>query len=381
MEGQYGSQFKERFNALSEYSREFQSQRSVIFGQKFTLLNDPARAILAFEKALGYDANNMLARTELCRALASNVRVLQVLDRICRSRSILPTPQNCLELTRTILEQAPEAVAAASQTFALPNKPTVTMSLLGNDGRFGNQVYQYAFLRLYTGYHELSYQVPSWIGQTLFGHNDPPLSNILPLRMCTEGGLVPFQQPMGFDCLEPPRNIDLQGYFQHHTSVYEPFKAQFRSLFRPVPQVFSVLHEWLRECRRGSDTLIVAHFRFGDQSGTEYESRPEVCAQWLLESWSQWVRPRLIVISDDVQRAKASFQALRPYGTPAVSLPIVGAEFYPEYFLMTQADVLLVSRSTFSFTASLLNEVSNSLFRPTEGRTGVVRFDPWNALN
>lgn len=381
MERQNEARLKDRFNALMEYTHEFQSQRAVVFGQKFIQLNDPERAALAFKKAIHYDANNMIARLELSRALANSGRITEALGQIHQVFENSPTAERCVDITRTILQWAPRAHEAMEGISKLPEKPTVTMSLLGNDGRFGNQVYQYAFLRLYTSYHGFEYEVPSWIGQPLFGHSDPPLSSVLPLRMCTEGGLVPFQQPMGFDCPEPPKNVDLQGYFQHHTSVYRPFKEEFRSLFRPVLRIRSLLHEWVSECRRGCDTLIVAHFRFGDQSGTEYESKPEVCAEWLAVNWSRWRRPRLIVVSDDVQRAIVMFHEFSPYTVPAIDLRVASAGFYPDYFLMTQADVLLSSRSTFSFTAAMLNEVTNLFFRPTDDRSGITDFDPWNALS
>lgn len=47
------------------------------------------------------------------------------------------------------------------------------MRLLGTNGRFGNQLLQYAFLRLYADGHGLSCQTADWIGRDLFDLDDP----------------------------------------------------------------------------------------------------------------------------------------------------------------------------------------------------------------
>ena len=44
------------------------------------------------------------------------------------------------------------------------------MSTIGNNGRFANQLFQYAFLRIYAENHNLRIATSPWIGQTIFGH-------------------------------------------------------------------------------------------------------------------------------------------------------------------------------------------------------------------
>ena len=55
------------------------------------------------------------------------------------------------------------------------------MSCLGRIGRFGNQFFQYAFLRHYARRHGLAVQTPPWIGQELFDCSDPPIAQPLPV--------------------------------------------------------------------------------------------------------------------------------------------------------------------------------------------------------
>ena len=54
------------------------------------------------------------------------------------------------------------------------------MSSLGKLGRFGNQLFQYAFLRICAEKSGARVECPPWIGQTLFGHKDATISQQLP---------------------------------------------------------------------------------------------------------------------------------------------------------------------------------------------------------
>lgn len=58
--------------------------------------------------------------------------------------------------------QASDAAASGNRVLA--------MSTLGRNGRFGNQVFQYAFLRIYAHRHGLEVRVPEWIDHAALGH-------------------------------------------------------------------------------------------------------------------------------------------------------------------------------------------------------------------
>ena len=55
-------------------------------------------------------------------------------------------------------------------------RSVITMATLGTNGRFGNQIFQYAFLKIYAKTHQLKLQTSQWIGQYLFGHREPIVS-------------------------------------------------------------------------------------------------------------------------------------------------------------------------------------------------------------
>jgi protein subunit release factor A len=46
----------------------------------------------------------------------------------------------------------------------------LTMSSIGKLGRFGNQLFQYAFLRICAERSGARIECPPWVGQALFGH-------------------------------------------------------------------------------------------------------------------------------------------------------------------------------------------------------------------
>ena len=61
------------------------------------------------------------------------------------------------------------------------SKPrVVSMKGLGNQGRFGNQIFQYMFLKNYALKYNLQALVPPWVGDWLFGLRDLPASSSLP---------------------------------------------------------------------------------------------------------------------------------------------------------------------------------------------------------
>ncbi len=105
----------------------------------------------------------------------------------------------------------------------------ITMSCLGQMGRWGNQVLQYAFVRAYAERYQLEYQTSPWAGQVLFGHQDPPVTADLPRyterRTFTGGHNQMTDRNVQWNHTMPPdsREVvghDFRGYAQFHTSYY-----------------------------------------------------------------------------------------------------------------------------------------------------------------
>ena len=61
-----------------------------------------------------------------------------------------------------------DAVRSA-QSLGVGSRGRIAMSSLGNNGRFANQLFQYAYVRLYALRHGLTPAIPAWEGNQFFG--------------------------------------------------------------------------------------------------------------------------------------------------------------------------------------------------------------------
>jgi hypothetical protein len=295
------------------------------------------------------------------------------------------------------------------------------MSALGKFGRFGNQLFQYAFLRICAqqsggrggtqgGKGGARVECPPWIGQVLFGHNDPPIAVHLPPvieRDEEEDNLfdiipeaIPFietiagakSQRIGPEALDHGlSHVDLWGFFQPHTRHLRPHKTYFRTLFEPAEDLKSCLEEAVGRLRSRGKTLIGIHLRRGDfvtfpLAGFTFVVPSRWWVEWLDENWHQLERPVLYLCSDDLRRVTPDFEKYHPVTVKDVEVRLpesmkgIELEFYIDFFVLSQCDVVGISNSTFSFVASLLND-RGTMFLRSDGdvRTKLSTFDPWDS--
>lgn len=273
-----------------------------------------------------------------------------------------------------------QAMAAARRRFGPPPGPraaqpgpAVSMRSLGANGRFGNQLLQYAFLRLYARQHDLVAQSHDWIGRDLFGCDDP-----FPVR---EFASLDESQVDLFASLNGQgpvyANHDLSGYFCGHTAQWQDRKAAFRALFQLRPAIRSWLQPAMAELATRGRTLVGVHIRRGDFGQGKFWIAPvDWYAAWLKEIWGGLDAPVLYIASDD-PGVTAEFSAFHP-----VDAGMLGAgrlDFCLDHHVLTQARHLAISNSTFSFTAAMLNEKALGFVRPDPRLQALAPFDPWNA--
>lgn len=190
----------------------------------------------------------------------------------------------------TFQKDAVNTLATSTDATTTSVEPVLTMSCLGQLGRFGNQLFQYAFLRICAEKSGSRVECPSWIGQTLFGHQDAPISQRLPPAIeCLDVGeslfdiipeFIPYLENIadaksyrvGSEALEHGiTNVDIWGFFQFHTRLLAPYKEYFRSLFQPVSELKSPLEDGLNILRSKGKTIVGIHIRRGD-----YITEPQV---------------------------------------------------------------------------------------------------------
>ena len=143
----------------------------------------------------------------------------------------------------------------------MPN--LITMSRLGRMGRWGNQIFQYAFLQTYTLRYGLDYQCSPWIGQVFCGHNDPPITDVLPIyheyrRETKYGDILGETMPPNGDevC-----GCDFVGYAQFHMTYYWPYRDFIRMLFKLTPTILERLEPALKDLQSRGKTIVALHMR------------------------------------------------------------------------------------------------------------------------
>lgn len=248
----------------------------------------------------------------------------------------------------------------------------ISTSRLGMDGRFGNQLLQYGFARLYAERHGLTLETPSWIGRHLFDLDDPLLGSRLP-------AVNEQQVDLAADRTGCFAEHDIRGYFCGDVSGWAGERERFRAVFRPGRHMAPILRNGLSCVRRAGRTIVAIHLRRGDYGWGRFWIAP---AQWYLEwlsrIWSDLDAP-VLYIATDTPAAVEAFRAYRPITGRDLPTAPDGLEFLPDFHIMSQADIVATSNSTFSGVAALLNSNGTAFFRPNRSVESLAHFEPWNA--
>ena len=224
----------------------------------------------------------------------------------------------------------------------------VTVSCLGQDGRFGNQMFQYAFARAYADKLGAELQTPKWVGQEVFEDIiDNPITVSLPTSRL-------------HDVLRCDNNVNLWGYFQSKpfTDFYtEPW---VKNLFRVKPKWRDKFYT--EKCyaaahvRRGDFTHPKTMERFCVVTRESYQAAyDQVCCGSLPLQW----------ISDE---------------TPTIDPTVPAAiDFLPDFMTLINAKVLFRANSSFSFWAGVLT--TGAVYSPIVDDLVGVQTVPFGAGN
>jgi hypothetical protein len=302
--------------------------------------------------------------------------------RACRhARRILTKPTEGNPQALSIGDQPSEIITRNSDDPAplKSEKPVLRISSLGVNGRFGNQIFQYAFLRLLARERGMEAQCPQWIGNSLFGHSERWQTDPLPLWTDQDDSIAEeLKNPS-----DAGAGAELWGYFQYQTSFYRPKRDEFRALFQPLSVFASALDDAINRLRGADGTLVGIHLRRGDYAAGvnfwEWEAPTQWYLQWLGEIWPTLHKPVLYVASDDPTKIVRDFADFSPKTAADLGVNLKGAEFYPDFFALTRCDHLAISNSTFSFAAAMLNCKVRSFVRPDPILERLEPFDPWDS--
>lgn len=295
------------------------------------------------------------------------------------------------------------------ETMPSPSdSPVLAMSSIGKVGRFGNQLMQYACLRILAQRSNARVECPEWDGQRLFGHGDPEVTSGLPpaIERWDKGEslfdhvpeLIPYIEMLsgqgsvrvGREVLEQGIvNMDLWGHFQWHTKFLKPEQQYFRSLFEPVDEIKRELDEGLKRLRSRGKTIVGLHIRRADflnlpLLGFTFSIPFAWWREWLDAIWREHQDPVLFLCSDDMPGVMKHFRDYAPVTSADLGIrpsdQWKDLDYYTDFYLLSQCDVLGVSNSTFGFVAALLNTRARLFARADwDARKRVISFDPWNS--
>lgn len=271
----------------------------------------------------------------------------------------------------------------------------VQMSTLGRNGRFGNQIFQYFFLRLV--HYKLAYEVRNsrWIGEKLFGLEGSKelLNSTFPVdwQPVAQRNDTPETDLQRIEFLMNRNNtncLDISGYFHYQTKNLIPYKELFLSIFRANEILVGRIRERLSVL--GIKRLIAIHIRATDYISIEKESggfgfamspsfnEIKIKLDDLRNAGEEGV---VYLASDDLSYAS---EGLINLGVKHITCRDMFPEtnedddLFTDFTLLTLADCVLISNSSFSFAAAMLNQNAKSFFRPCIQTKKYLPFDPWN---
>ena len=269
---------------------------------------------------------------------------------------------------RLAFGQPPEPPAPKDEARA-----RVQMTLLGSYGRFGNQLLQYAFVRLHASEHDLIAEFPDWIGRDLFD-----LDDLLP------SASLPRADEKDFDVSDALSRTgrtlaghDVAGFFCGSTAAWGDRAAQFRALYTPGGKIRPLLDRAWHALECAGRTVVAIHMRRGDFGyGKYWIAPPEWYLAWLSAIWPGLDKPVLYVATDD-ETVVPRFAEFSPWDARRLDVHIPGADFMVDHHVLRNADKVAISNSTFSFTAAMLNQRALTFMRPHPNRRELVPFEPW----
>jgi glycosyltransferase involved in cell wall biosynthesis len=259
----------------------------------------------------------------------------------------------------------------------------VTISTLGEGGRFANQLFRYAYVKLYALRHGLTAAFPAWEGEQLFGLDDASCADLTFSRLIFNSFTDDDREL--WERNDPPIDVDLAGYFQELPECWRRHRPLLRRLFQLPPEHLQAIDAWRHDVTDGGRrTLVAIHVRRGDYRDLQDETTPwfalvpaEWYLAWLRTIWPTLRDPILYVASDEPEAVRPLFRefesASASFGSTALALP----DHVRDFEILRRADYLAVCNSSFSRMAAILAPKTQNCFLPSFQTQGFAPYEPW----
>jgi predicted O-linked N-acetylglucosamine transferase (SPINDLY family)/glycosyltransferase involved in cell wall biosynthesis len=332
-------------------------------------LQDALKVIDLLEKVHPLNFILLLTKGEIFEFLGKTIEAASFYD---AAQSLIPG--HGIPFTKKLLLGLRDIRAILPQSNADQRvDPFICMSSLGSNGRFGNQLFQYTFLRCYAMRHNLRLEVPDWLGRHVFGFADDWCSDAPNPTPATVQSLIANSGDTAL------RNCNVSGYFNEHTGPLFEFKDFIQNLFRPSTRFAPALQRLKHELKLDGAELIGLHLRRGDFGYGEFWIAPEAWyIDWVAEKLQKNPQARLYIATDD-RAALEAFARFRPITCADLRLGLGELDFLLDFYALAYSDFLAISNSTFSFFAAMLNRGGREFVRPIPDQSCLKSFDPWNS--
>ena len=257
----------------------------------------------------------------------------------------------------------------------------VSMTSLGNNGRFANQMFQYLYVKFYALRHCLTAAIPPWLGNHVFRLEDTSCAGLhlpeLRYSQFAEDDLMLWQMA------EPPINVDLWGYFQEIPACWQKHRSLVRRLFQVSTEYGRAIDDWRDEVTlAGERTLIAVHIRRGDYRDWQSWKEPYFrmipvgwYVAWLKAIWPTVDNPILYVATDEPETILPQFRKfeLATCGPNMAAIP----GHIRDFEIMRRADYLAICNSSFSRMAAILAASTQKCFCASLLRHSFTSYQPW----
>ena len=391
----YNGSIKE--SAIPSYSL---SSKTASHDKKLKECEVPARTIdhILFELDLSQSGFNLLVLDIYKITLSALQGAAQTLQNIDAVISRTKSPDvNDPEADVLLLESHLGALGFNRAAVSAPSKgnfhetiylkrPALTMTSLGNNGRFANQIFQYLYLKLVANTQGAIVQTPDWLGKDIYAFTDPePIRPLPEVRESAQMGVpntsaLPDASALVSRKFQNFPDCDFWGYFQFHSSLYAPQITFIRTLLTPSAKIEGILKQSLHRLHASGKKIIALHLRRGDYGYDAFFRAPCIWYQdWLCNEGITSREFILYIASEDAKQYISRFSGFEVYTNETISEISGDLSWLIDFYILQHANILAISNSSFSFLASMLNTTAATFVRPCAQTRALITYDPLNA--
>ena len=223
----------------------------------------------------------------------------------------------------------------------------ISFSKLGNYGRLGNQLFQYAFLRVTAKRLKTTFFCPAWEGDQIFDLKDDEIRAVAPQGIvhhfdsAPEAGYCPR-------ALEITDHSEIQGFFQ--SNKYYPDKALVRSWYSFRPEIVRSVESLFRQSLL--ENAVSISLRLDKDYANTREYFPLYPPSYYRRGLERAaVAGPLLVFADRPDLAKM-YAASIPVSNYIL---VEGLNPHQQLYLMTRCRANVITNSTFAWWGAWLN--------------------------